>query len=246
MAPPVEDLDGLAELGDRGGLPGPGGAGDDQAGPAVMGGPVQVGQPPPGGDDVADRRGLHDQQPGVVGDPVIVVGGPLVRLQVLPDPAVQQLGNRGHLARELPPARQRGQRRELRGSPFGPGRGSPWLVGLGERVEDRHRDHLRQRCALFSLVSVWRRLGWAAAFRLILPSCRRGGCPGAGGYPAVAACSFRVAPGCQVRGSRGAAAPRPRRRSAPRWPRGRGCGGRGPRRARRTAWVPVPGASRTR
>jgi len=39
-----------------------------------------MGQPPPGGDDVTDGRGLHDQQPGVVGDPVIVIGGALIRV----------------------------------------------------------------------------------------------------------------------------------------------------------------------
>ena len=73
-----------------------------------------MGQAPAGGDDVTDRRGLHDEQPGVVGDPVIVVGGSLVRLQALPDLPVQQLGNSGHLCDELPPARQRDHRLQLR------------------------------------------------------------------------------------------------------------------------------------
>src|ERR1035441_1098239 len=90
VAAAVDDLDGLAELGDRGGLPGPGGAGDDQAGPPVMGGPVEVGEPPPGGGDAADARGMPDQVAGVVGDPVVVVSGPLFLAQTLPDPAVQQ------------------------------------------------------------------------------------------------------------------------------------------------------------
>jgi hypothetical protein len=79
-----------------------------------MSGPVQVSQPPPGSDDVADRRGLHDQQPGMMGDPVIVVGGPLARVQTLPDLAVEQLWDCGHLAGELAPARQRSQRPQPR------------------------------------------------------------------------------------------------------------------------------------
>src|ERR1022692_1822925 len=48
----------------------------------------------------------------MVGDPVIVVGGPLVRIQALPDLVVEQLRDRGHLAGELVPARQGSQRPE--------------------------------------------------------------------------------------------------------------------------------------
>jgi hypothetical protein len=72
-----------------------------------------VGQPPPGGNDVADGGGLDDQQPGVVGDPVGVVRGPLAGVEALPDLGVEQLRDGGDLAGELPPAGQRGQCPEL-------------------------------------------------------------------------------------------------------------------------------------
>jgi hypothetical protein len=41
---------------------------------------------------------LHDQQPGVVRDAVVVIGDALVMVQSLPDLAVEQLRHCGHLA----------------------------------------------------------------------------------------------------------------------------------------------------
>ena len=65
-----------AELGDSGGLAGAGGAGDDEApagGDLVA---VQQHQAPPGGGDLADGRGGHGGQPGVVVQASFVVVGP--------------------------------------------------------------------------------------------------------------------------------------------------------------------------
>jgi hypothetical protein len=72
----VDDFEGLAELGDRGGLAGAGRAGQDQAAPAGVGVAVEVGQPASLGDDLADDRGRDGQQAGVVVEPGLVVGEP--------------------------------------------------------------------------------------------------------------------------------------------------------------------------
>ena len=106
---PVDHLDGLAELGQRGGLPGPGRTGYHQAAPPVVGVLVQLDQPAAGADDLADHRGLDHQQPGVVVDAVIVVAGAFARLQARPDRLGQQVRHRGHLGDEAAPARQGGQ-----------------------------------------------------------------------------------------------------------------------------------------
>jgi hypothetical protein len=106
---PVDHLDGLAELGQCGGLPGPGGTGHHQAAPPVVGVLVQLDQPAAGGDDLADRGGLDHQQPGVVIDAVIVVAGAFAGLQACPDRLGQQVRHRGHLGDEAAPARQGGQ-----------------------------------------------------------------------------------------------------------------------------------------
>ena len=146
VAAPVDHLDGLAELGQRGGLPGPGGTGHHQAAPPVVGVLVQLDQPAAGVDDLADRGGLDHQQPGVVVDAVIVVAGAFAGFQARPDRLGQQVRHRGHLGDEAAPARQGGQLQMLvltggiTGRPGGR-RGSPSLVRLGERVEDRHRYH---------------------------------------------------------------------------------------------------------
>jgi hypothetical protein len=72
----VDDIEGLAELGDRGGLAGAGRAGQDQSAAAGVGVAVEVGQPAPLGDDPADDRGRDDQQAGVVVEPCLVIGQP--------------------------------------------------------------------------------------------------------------------------------------------------------------------------
>jgi hypothetical protein len=51
----VDDFEGLAELGDRGGLAGPGRPGPDQAAPAGVGVAVEVEQPASLGDDLTGR-----------------------------------------------------------------------------------------------------------------------------------------------------------------------------------------------
>ena len=106
---PVDHLDGLAELGQRGGLPGPGRTGHHQAAPPVVGVLVQLDQPAAGVDDLADHGGLDHQQPGVVVDAVIVVAGAFARFQARPDRLGQQVRHRGHLGDEAAPARQGGQ-----------------------------------------------------------------------------------------------------------------------------------------
>jgi hypothetical protein len=70
----VDGFEGLAKLGDRGGLAGAGGPGQDQAAPAGVGVAVEVGQPAALGDDLAGDRGRDDQQPGVVVEPGFVIG----------------------------------------------------------------------------------------------------------------------------------------------------------------------------
>ena len=78
---PVGDLGGLAELGDRRGLPGPGRPGHHEPGPPVMGEAVHPDQVPALGDDPPDDRGLDHDQPGVVLQPFLVVRGPLAVLE---------------------------------------------------------------------------------------------------------------------------------------------------------------------
>jgi hypothetical protein len=56
----VDDFEGLAELGDRGGLAGAGRAGEDQAAASGVGVAVEVGQAASLGDDLADDRGRDD------------------------------------------------------------------------------------------------------------------------------------------------------------------------------------------
>lgn len=74
VAGAVGGLVGLAELGDRGGLPGAGRAGQDQplAGADRM--PVQQRQTASGGDGLPQRRGGDHAQPGVVVQPFVVIG----------------------------------------------------------------------------------------------------------------------------------------------------------------------------
>jgi hypothetical protein len=75
---PVDHLDGLAELGQCGGLAGAGGTGHHQAAPPVVGPLVQLDQPTTGGDDLTDRGSLDHQQPGMVIDTIVVVAGAFV------------------------------------------------------------------------------------------------------------------------------------------------------------------------
>ncbi len=84
---PVGDLDGLAELGDRRGLPGPGRPGHHEPGPPVMGEAVHPDQVPALGDDPPDDRGLDHDQPGMVLQPLLVVGGALAVLERRASPA---------------------------------------------------------------------------------------------------------------------------------------------------------------
>ena len=85
MAASVDHLDGLAELGQRGGLAGAGGTGHHQTAPPVVGALVQLDQAATGGDDLADRGSLDHQQPGVVVDAVVVVAGSFVLGQARPN-----------------------------------------------------------------------------------------------------------------------------------------------------------------
>ena len=175
----VHDLDGLAELGDRGGLPGPGRPGHDQ--PA-----------PPG-----DRRGGSgtdslrpsvmtcrmtgvgdDQEPGVVAEPVLVVGEPLVVPQAAPGLLGQQVRDRRARRRRTAASRRsvvscRAPPRASAPCRAAAGVRSPALVRFAERVEDRHRDHLRQRRVLVRRLRPGPRLRRAAGRR-----ARSGGLPG--------------------------------------------------------------------
>lgn len=62
VPPSVDHLDGLAELGERGGLAGSGGAGHHQAASSVVGVLVHLDQAAARGDDLADRGSLDHQQ----------------------------------------------------------------------------------------------------------------------------------------------------------------------------------------
>src|SRR6266508_1012109 len=109
IATPVDHLDGLTELSERGGLARPCRAGNHQAAPPVVSVLVQLDQTAAGGDDLTDRGSLDYQQPGVVLDAVIVVAVPLVIGQGRPDRLGQQIRHCGHLGDEPAPARQGGQ-----------------------------------------------------------------------------------------------------------------------------------------
>jgi len=70
---------GAAQLGQRGGLPGPRRAGHDHpaAGRDLM--PVQLDQQPGGGDHPPDHRRVRQRQVSVIGLPGLVMPGPLPR-----------------------------------------------------------------------------------------------------------------------------------------------------------------------
>ena len=154
VAAVVHRLDGLAELGQAGRLPGAGRPGQDQAAPAGVGVPVQVLQPASLDDHLLDGGSGDGQQPGVVGEPGLVVVEPGIVVQELPGGLGQQVRDGGPGRDELAPAAQRGQ---LPCAAVSAGRAgcllagqsrSPALVRFGERVEDLHRDDLRQRRVL--------------------------------------------------------------------------------------------------
>jgi hypothetical protein len=105
----VDDFEGLAELGDRGGLAGAGRAGQDQAGPAGDGVAVEVGQPASLGDDLADNRGRDDQEAGVVVEPGLVIGEPPGVAEPAPLLVGQQFRRGRLLVDESPPAGQDGE-----------------------------------------------------------------------------------------------------------------------------------------
>ena len=105
----VDDLEGLAELGDRGGLAGAGRAGQDQAAPAGVGVAVEVGQPASLGDDLADDRGRDDQQPGVVVEPRLVIRQSPGAVESAPLRVGQQFRRGRLLIDEAPPAGQDGE-----------------------------------------------------------------------------------------------------------------------------------------
>ena len=105
----VDHLDGLAELHQAGGLPGPGRAGQDQPAPSGVGVPVQVLQPPALQGDLADGRGGDHQQPGVVSQPQVVVGRPVRRRQGVQPVTGQQRRDGRSLGDEGPPPGQRGR-----------------------------------------------------------------------------------------------------------------------------------------
>src|SRR6266516_1462061 len=105
---PVDRLMGLAELGDRGGLPGAGCAGQDQAAAGADGVPVEQGQPASGVDDLPQRRGSDRGQAGVVVQPHLVVSDAVGVSQRLPLRFAEQVGCDGDRGGELPPAFQGG------------------------------------------------------------------------------------------------------------------------------------------
>jgi hypothetical protein len=105
----VDDFEGLAELGDRGGLAGAGRAGQDQAAPAGVGVAVEVRQSASLGDDLADDRGRDDQEPGVVVEPGLVIGQPPGAAELAPLGVGQQVRRGRLLIDEPPPAGQDGE-----------------------------------------------------------------------------------------------------------------------------------------
>ena len=168
----------------------------------------------------------------MVGDPVFVVGGPLVPVQGLQTSSGSRSGAAGIVGGELPPAGQGGQLPASGRLGSAAGRAHHALVRFREGVEDRHRDHLRQRRVLRRPAAGSGRRGRAARRRPWSPAGAAAFVRAATRRSRLLMAGFSWSP--RARRSRGGAAPRRRRRSPPRWPRGRGRGGRGPRRARRT------------
>jgi hypothetical protein len=149
----VHGLEGLAELGQAGGLAGARWPGQDQPAPANLGVPVEVLQPPPLDDHLLDGRGGDYQQFRVVRQPRLVIGEPLIVTERPPLCFGQQVGDFGALGDEgAPPGSAWSAAAPWRRSPCRhpclaprPRRRSPTLLRFGERVEDPQRNHLRQR-----------------------------------------------------------------------------------------------------
>src|SRR5947207_442619 len=78
---PGHDRGRLAAVGDSGGVPGPGWPGDHEAGLAGVGEAVHADQVPAPLDEPPDDRGLDHDQPGVVLQPLLVIGGTLAVLK---------------------------------------------------------------------------------------------------------------------------------------------------------------------
>jgi hypothetical protein len=95
----VDGLVGLAELGEGGGLAGPGGPGQDQAPAGGDRMPVEQGQPSAGVDDLPQRGRRDHRQPGVMVQPGVVIAG-VVGMGIWWE---RRIGD------EVPPALDRGQ-----------------------------------------------------------------------------------------------------------------------------------------
>lgn len=109
MPGPVQQFVGQTELGDRDGLPGAGGAGDDQAPAGTDRVSVQHDQAASGGDGVPDDRGGDHQKTAVMVKTGLVEG----RLAGLAQRVVLSIGQPGRRTRqsfdEAAPAVDRGQ-----------------------------------------------------------------------------------------------------------------------------------------
>ena len=211
--------------------------GQEQPAAAGVGVPVQVLEPAALGDHLLHYRRGDGQQPGGVGEPALVVVKPLLVAEGLPLDLGQQVRDLWPFGDELPPSGQRGQ--------------LPEAVVLAVRagILPAVRAGHQRLSASANGSNPGIGMTFASGSPVLSPSSRAGGATVRDGLRL----SLRIGGGGG--GLRAGSDPAVAlahlllllmRRSVPRWPRGPGCGRRGPRRARRTGAVPGPGASRTR